>query len=363
MEHFLLCPHCRRELQVALNTVRCETCGGEWSCREGFIDFIGDSAQNYWGEIPQPEMLTVLQNAERKGWLVAVQDSDLLTPSRKSHIVSLARTAWWPTVGPGPGSAVLDIGCGWGDIADPLSRVCRVVVGIEPVLERARFAALRKKQGKLENLHILRSDLFSAPLVDHYFDVVVLNGVFERLGQDCPHDPGGRQLEALVRIKSLLKPRGHICIGIENRYGIHYALGMKDHNGLRFTSFMPRPLAHLTTRWLRHQPYVTRSYSYWGYRELLKRAGFTDIRIFASLPSHSMPRFLLPLDKDMAPLQYFTDKLFFSMPDPAETDPGRRARQTRWARLLYGGARLLGRFPTCVRFFAPSFVISATRGG
>jgi SAM-dependent methyltransferase len=320
------------------------------------------SVQRYWGEIPQPEMRTILQDAEGKGWLAAVQDSDLLTSSRKSYIVSPTRAAWWPTVGLGPGSSVLDVGCGWASIADPLSRVCQVVVGIEPVLERARFAALRKKQSNLENLHILRTDLLSAPLADRYFDVVVLNGVVEWLGQDGYPDPGGRQLEGLLKAKSLLRPGGHVCIGIENRYGIHYAFGMKDHCGLPFTSFMPRAIADLITRCLMRKPYVTLTYSYWGYRELLEKAGFTEIRIFASLPSYSMPRYLLPLDNDMGPLQYFAEKQFFPMADPEETNPAHRASQIRWAQLLYWGTRLLGRSPELVRLLAPFFTISAMRG-
>ena len=118
------------------------------------------------------------------------------------------------------------------------------------------------------------------------------------------------QLNALKEIHDLLKNRGILYIGIENRFGYNYLLGGPDHNGLRFVSLMPRFLANFISKKITGESYINYQYSIWGYRKLLKEVGFQKIDFYAPLPQYRLPFFYLPLNNTNA-LNYFFNNLFY----------------------------------------------------
>jgi hypothetical protein len=94
-------------------------------------------------------------------------------------------------------------------------------------------------------------------------------------------------------------------VGIENRYGRMFWRGTPDHQGLRYTSLMPRALARAYTRWRgvrAPRTYATaRDYRAWtyslpAYRRLFAGCGFVDLRSYAVEPGYNAPRQLVPLD-------------------------------------------------------------------
>ena len=93
----------------------------------------------------------------------------------------------------------------------------------------------------------------------------------------------------------ILKPGGHVYVGIENRIGYVYFLGGRDHGGLRFTSLMPRPIADIYSRLIKRQPYRAYTYSLLGYKNLLKKAGYSQIDFYATIPSYRNVFFLVVL--------------------------------------------------------------------
>jgi len=96
-----------------------------------------------------------------------------------------------------------------------------------------------------------------------------------------------------------LKPAGVLLIGIENRIGLHSFLGRIDHSGLPFTSLMPRWMASVYMKI--RQPgfhrtllnssagYRTYTYSPWGYRKLLREAGFHDVDFWWPRDGYNLP--------------------------------------------------------------------------
>ena len=47
----------------------------------------------------------------------------------------------------------------------------------------------------------------------------------------------------LGQLAACLKPGGALYVGIENRFGRMFWRGTPDHQGLRYTSLMPKPAA------------------------------------------------------------------------------------------------------------------------
>jgi carbamoyltransferase len=107
-------------------------------------------------------------------------------------------------------SAVLEVGCGTGQLSNFLGIGCRRVVGTDMCMNSLRLGEdFRRRQG-LDRVRFLQMNLFRPSLAREAFDVVLCNGVLHHTA-----DPFGgfRSLVPLVR------PGGHIVIGLYNRYG------------------------------------------------------------------------------------------------------------------------------------------------
>ena len=108
----------------------------------------------------------------------------------------------------------------------------------------------------------------------------------------------------LRQIAGFLKPGGWLYVGIENRFGRMFWRGTPDHQGLRFTSLMPKPAARAYT-WVRavtsprtHQTerdYRTWIYSLEGTVRLLEACGFAAVQPYAVMPGYNVPTVLVPL--------------------------------------------------------------------
>lgn len=107
-------------------------------------------------------------------------------------------------------SLVLEVGCGTGQLSNFLGISCRRVIGTDLCLNSLRLAsAFRREQG-LNRIRFVQSNLFRLPLRSDHFDVVLCNGVLHHTS-----DPQGG-FQGLTR---LVKPGGHIVIGLHNKYG------------------------------------------------------------------------------------------------------------------------------------------------
>ncbi len=179
-------------------------------------------------------------------------------------------------------SHVLNLGCGWDNTTISLARTCRRVTAIDLTLERIHLLKLKKAYYDLSNIDLLcGGDRRFLPFADNTFDTVFLNGVLEwvatsgfadkvksftsgRVGKFfgylktvySEHRPADIQLQFLKEVCRVLKPKGQLFVGIENRYSREYFRGRRDHHSyLRFTSLYPRFLAHIVSLCLSHKPY------------------------------------------------------------------------------------------------------------
>jgi len=297
-------------------------CGRCLGVRRGGVAAIGESTA-YWGELPQPQMQSVLEESARIGWRRA---ADALLPNALRDYVADPGRAAFQDLLPLPATArVLDVGAGWGGIAAALARHYEVVA-LEGVAERARFIDLRRQQENLTRLTVIQGDLHKVPLGLRQFDLIVANGVLEWVAlQDYSASPPAVQLVFMHRLRELLAPGGCIYLAIENRYGWAELRGALDHSGLPYTSLMPRFLA----RWICARSgsyrshfntgYRTYTYSHRGYTRLFEQVGLRIANTWIATAGYNHPAQLVPLEP--------TAIRFATRTRPRPTDAPARMRQ------------------------------------
>lgn len=322
---WLVCPTCGARLGKRNEAFDCVQCRTVWPVINGTPHFIEEFP--YWGEIPFEAMQRVNRDAAEQSWKTALADSAEPTVQEAAGmILNLDRANWQWLIDLPAESRVLDLGAGMGTNSHALAMRFREVVALEPVLERVRFMEQRFRQEGLSNVAVLRSSLWKLPFAAGTFDLAVMNGVLEWVAAGQPGDPRRVQERALRKICRLLRPGGHLYVGIENRVGLGYCVGYPDpHCGLPFVTVLPRPLAQWYARRRGQDGYRNFLYSSRGYRRLLRNAGFSRVDIYLALPSYNHPRYLIPLKENVfsfyarnynavpgSPLKRFVYKLLLS---------------------------------------------------
>lgn len=307
----IACPRCRAPIRTRDGELVCTQHGavGRRGTDATFL-FADDDA--YWGEIDRDRMRRVNADARLRGWSAAVQQhlagTDLLP-----YVQHPARADWRVLFPLDRERTVsLDVGAGWGAISFGLAPHVRRHYALERVPERLEFIAIRKLQDGVENVVPLCADLHAVPLLPASLDLVAVNGVLEWAGlvdperapHRAPREPGVLQEAFLRQLCLLLRPGGRLYVGIENRYGRLFWRGTPDHQGLRYTSLMPRALARAYSRWraarsprtfVTESDYRTWTYSLRGTRQLLERCGFQDVEAYAVVPGYNAPMQIVPL--------------------------------------------------------------------
>ena len=105
---------------------------------------------------------------------------------------------------------ILEVGCGTGQLSNFLAIGCRTVIGTDLCMNSLRMAETFRRQQGLSRVRFLQMNLFKPALKPEQFDVVLCNGVLHHTS-----DPYG----GFKSISRLVKPGGHIIIGLYNTYG------------------------------------------------------------------------------------------------------------------------------------------------
>jgi SAM-dependent methyltransferase len=297
---WLACPECGGELCVDGAYVSCGACARKWPVVDGIPHFIADFP--YWGEIPHRTMVQINRTAARGLWSSPLTETDdPVVREAAKMILNLDRANWQWLIDLPEASRVLDLGAGCGTNSHALALRFREVVAVEPVAERIEFMRQRFAQERLPGARLVRSTVWKLPFPPESFDLAVMNGVLEWIPQGRKEDPRELQLQSLRNLARLLRPGGYIYVGIENRYAAGQFIGYRDpHCGVPFVSVLPRPLAH----WYARREGLSggyRNYLYGrrGYRNLLREAGFEDLRCYVAMPSYNYPRYLVPLNRKL----------------------------------------------------------------
>jgi ubiquinone/menaquinone biosynthesis C-methylase UbiE len=273
--------------------------------RDG-IPLLLDREPAYMGELDEPSMEDLLGEIEARGFTDTVHnrlkiESDFvydyaLNPTRADFRFLLPLTEK---------STVLDLGAGLGAITREIARQVKEVVSVDAVPARLRFARHACRSAGLGNVtFICAGDGRRLPFDTASFDAAIVNGVLEWVPVTrSDSSPWRAQQYFLREVHRCLRPGGTVYIGIENRFGYIYFLGAMDHNGLRFTSIMPRSMASLVSRLAGKGSYRTLTHSRKGYRRLLEASGFGDTNFYWTFPNYRHPQAIVPMEKDA--IDYF----------------------------------------------------------
>jgi len=110
----------------------------------------------------------------------------------------------------GANTTVLEAGCGTGQLSNFLGITCRRVVGTDLCMNSLRLGETFRREHHLSRVRFVQMNLFRPCFKPAQFDVVLCNGVLHHTS-----DPYGG-FRALV---PLVRPGGHIVIGLYNRFG------------------------------------------------------------------------------------------------------------------------------------------------
>ena len=165
-----------------------------------------------------------------------------------------------------PGSKVLDVGCGTGEMAATLAKRGYEVWGVDIAEPMVRYASHRHESGRFRV-----GDLEHIPFDDDTFDAVVCLGVIEYLPDDA---------RALSEIRRVLRPGGTAVVSTPSAAS---PLPRMDRICVRFVALL-RPLYHLVKYGLRGQrpplpppasPVTIRRYHLPKWRQTLRSSGFS----------------------------------------------------------------------------------------
>src|SRR5438445_1449933 len=244
----LKCLRCSTEMEGTPAAVTGRNCEQSWLIKDGIPRFFQPSY--YWGEVTQEHALSILEEVRRLGWREAATHRFKCDPDLLATVIGNQRLSWFPLLGLGADSVALDIGSGYGAITHALSYLVGQVYSLEAIPERVEFTRLRLSQERIQNVHQIQATALDPPFCDESFDLIVVNGVLEWVGE-WDQNRGARevQLRFLRKLAQLLKRSGVLVIGIENRFGYSVFRGAIDHSGLTYTSLMPRKVAGLYIRY------------------------------------------------------------------------------------------------------------------
>lgn len=282
---------------------QCTNCGVSWDS-DGLLDFT--KTDLYWNQFSSEIMSEVIKRSRDVGWrhgvdqAIGTLDSKEGNPEYlKNYIVGENRADWIVYTNVSEDSRVLDIGSGWGAVANQISTFCREVWATDTNRDNLEFQRIRFQQERRTNIRVARVGPLGVerlPFAEASFDLVVMNGVLEWIGcGSSSKGPRQIQLDALRDLRRVLKPSGQLYVGIENRYYVRNFSGIRLHGELPFMSVLPRVLANFFMKNIKHEEHRTYIYGLYGYHRLFEEAGFDQTEILWPIPSYHDPRTIVPL--------------------------------------------------------------------
>lgn len=194
-------------------------------------------------------------------------------------------------------ASFLDIGAGYGSLSIPLSmRGAKAVAGdiSQYCLKAIQY---RCEKINMNNIHTVRIDAFNSPSLpfkSSIFDLVLLNGIIEYAGLSVAKTPEDAQIMVLKDTHRVLKKGGYLYLATENRFAANYFFS-RGHDGLYFSSLIPRNMAKIYSRFVKGSDYFMREFSYFRLKRYLEKAGYKRIEYYGGIRSYNNPKKIMKL--------------------------------------------------------------------
>tara|TARA_Y100001970_G_C14236487_1_gene862134 strand:- start:2350 stop:3381 length:1032 start_codon:yes stop_codon:yes gene_type:complete len=262
----------------------------------------------YWSNLNRTENKNFVKLLQNESPINVVRK---IIPQQEQHIFSEKREAALELLEIKKNDVCIDYGCMWGVLSVGLAKRGGIVLAIDQTEESLEFLNARKKYENLDSIIIIQDDIRTANLKD-ISDFAIVNGVLEWIPEfgeieikkffgkkkvvKYPSvDPKEVQLNFLKNVYYNLKESGELLLAIENRYDYSQFIGKKDpHSNLFFTSFLPRKISSLISKFFLKRPYVNYLYSFQDIKKLILKAGFKEVDLYMAFPHYHMPELILP---------------------------------------------------------------------
>ncbi len=202
LETLWKCPACGGSLEQDGKRAVCSNCGARYENDDGIWQLfasheksdgdVTDSVKAFYEETPFPnyddhDNVRSLIDKSRRGKYGRLLGDQLPYNAR-----------------------ILEVGCGTGQLSNFLAVGCRTVIGADLCMNSLRLAEKFRREQGLDRVRFIQQNLFRPALQHEQFDVVLCNGVLHHTS-----DPRG----GFDSIARLVKPGGHIVIGLYNTWG------------------------------------------------------------------------------------------------------------------------------------------------
>ena len=261
-----------------------------------------------FGSLPREELEFLSNAIETTPWRKVIEESDLPVIKQKRDWFTNARKGYPYRILPLLEKKIaLDIGAGSGVISDTIAKDFSSVVAFDYSPELTKFMRKRFFTDGLKNIEVVRGNAANLPFRRESIDLMIVNGVLEWIPDfSLETNPHKAQINFLKAAYSILKNNGILGIAIENRFYFRHFQGLSPHGEPPFVPVLPRFFANMITRLKNDKLYRNYIYSYWGYKRLLRKAGFRKINIYLAVPSYYDPRVIISTQKKSSRV-FFTE--------------------------------------------------------
>jgi len=300
------CINCKNIMKIDEEVLSCPSCNKKYVINDGII-FIKNKEEHYYSEYSpdsdkQKYIPYTINKINKLPELIKIIRTEF--PEIANYIFSPKRADFLyllPDFTIDNNTIFLDVGAGFGNNLIFKKDDIKIGYGIEPTFERILFLKKWANLENADNIIPIKSDSSNIPF-NGDVDVILLNGVLEWIGhfenKNIPIEVMRSQISTLKKCYKSLKQNGVLVIAIENRFSPLFIFN-KDHKGTYWTSFMPRYFSNFFMNLLCNRAYNTYTYTYWGYKKMLKKVGFNNIIIYGCLPIYRSPKLVYNLEKNI----------------------------------------------------------------
>ncbi len=247
---------------------------------------VKPGAAGYLDSVAPHEAVAALLQETRnsnRSWHNIVRDERYVRMGlQHSWFTNPQKGAFYRLVTPSEQTAFLDVGAGSGIVSACLSPDYERGYALDQQKVFVEFMKQRFEEDAISNVEVIHGNALAIPLQDGVIDLAAINGLLRWIPRSDPaSDPRQVQLRLLREVRRCLKPGGKAVLAVDNRWH-HRRLRQQVGNAARNAQ---GPSGHGF------------NHSYFGYRMLLREAGFTQVRLYVLMPYIEQPIDIYSFDR------------------------------------------------------------------